>query len=67
MVEQLGEYEYAGFKYKVSRVTTNSGKSHIFLEVLPGQHPAAGKDKHLRTALSCYMEDEAWRGYGAKL
>lgn len=56
MTEDLGTYEYAGFRYKVSCVRTENG-SHIFLAVAPGQHPAAAKDKHLRAALECYMED----------
>jgi hypothetical protein len=54
--EQLGTHEYAGFKYAVSRVTGDKGDKHIFLQALPGQHPAASKEKHLQAALKTYLE-----------
>lgn len=44
-------YEYAGFQYRV-----NPDGS---MTPLPGQHPAAGKPKHLQAARDCYLQDLA--------
>lgn len=60
-IEQLGEYEYAGFRYKVSRNVAGD-ISHVFLTVIPGQHAAAPKEKHLRAALECYLSDQKEKG-----
>lgn len=58
--ERLGEYEYAGFRYTATRVTPDGGIPFVFLTVVPGQHQAAYKEKHLKAALECFLEDRAW-------
>ena len=45
-------YEYAGFRYTI----TTDG-NHLRAAPLPGQHRAAAKDKHLRAAVECFMQD----------
>lgn len=46
------EYEYAGFRYVVTVVGDD-------VRVVPvaGQHPAASKEKHIRAARECFLED----------
>lgn len=45
-------YEYAGFEYEVEH--PNGG---LRLTPVPGQHPAAYKDRHIRNATQQYRED----------
>lgn len=52
----LGVYEYAGFQYKVTQVDRST-----FLAPIPGQHAAAGREKHLRAALECWFSDHPFR------
>ncbi len=56
MLVDLGTYEYAGFQYKV----TQSGRVTLLAPV-PGQHAAAGRDKHMRAALECWYADHPYR------
>ena len=47
------EYDYAGFLYTIlydGMLTCAS--PHV------GQHPAAGKAKHIRAAVECYLDDQ---------
>lgn len=46
-------YEYAGFRFNV----TISEGDGVIMTALPGQHSAAYKDKHLRAAYNCFIED----------
>lgn len=43
-------YEYAGFQYSI----TNIADRPIAIPV-PGQHPAAYKEKHRRAAVECWV------------
>ena len=45
-------YEYAGFEYEVEH--PNGG---LRLTPVPGQHPAAYRDRHIRNATQQYRED----------
>jgi len=47
--EKQARYEYAGFIYLV-------GDNHEMMP-LPGQHPAAGKEKHRRAAREAYLKE----------
>jgi hypothetical protein len=51
-------YEYAGFRYKVWRDDRSKATR---LTPLAGQHPAASKEKHLRAAMQCMLDDERER------
>jgi hypothetical protein len=50
------EYVYAGFIYIV---TQEDGRPR--LRPKPGQHPAANKDRHVRAATECYLEEQQCR------
>jgi hypothetical protein len=41
-------YEYAGFRYKIE---------DGFAVPLPGQHPAANKERHKMAAMECWRDD----------
>lgn len=43
------DYEYVGFNYKMTWTGDN-----WMVGVVPGQHPAAEKAKHLRAAFECF-------------
>lgn len=47
------DYEYAGFHYTIF-------KEHGYHTAAPhiGQHPAAGKAVHIRSAIECYLDDQ---------
>lgn len=45
-------YEYAGFLY-----TIDGTLAHLTATPKPGQHPAAGREKHRRNAISCFLHD----------
>lgn len=47
------EYEYAGFQY----IVTEEGGKITAAEALPGQHPAAYKDRHRRSAIEQAQDD----------
>lgn len=46
-------YAYAGFQYEI--IQLDNGK--FSATPLPGQHPAAAKEKHRRAALENFIED----------
>lgn len=45
------DYEYVGFRYVIEA----PDNTHILATPLPGQHPAAAKDKHRRAAVECFL------------
>lgn len=47
------EYEYAGFQFIISE----EGGRVVSAEALPGQHPAAYKERHRRSAMECAQDD----------
>jgi len=47
-------FEYAGFEYTLGE---NTHGEPVMIPV-PGQHPAASKDKHCRAALEEYQADQ---------
>lgn len=47
-------YEYAGFSY---RVWIDEGGGIKGVEAVEGQHPASKKEKHLRAARECFIQD----------
>lgn len=47
-------YEYAGFLFAI---TTDTAGAAIQACPLPGQHPAAGKDKHRRAAIEGFNSE----------
>ncbi len=49
----MTEYEYAGFRY---RMVEEGGRFRAI--PLPGQHPAASKDRHRRNAESQFAEEK---------
>lgn len=46
-------YEYAGFQFEIE---TEHGRT--IATPLPGQHPAAYKEKHARAAVEQYEDDQ---------
>ena len=57
--KDLGTYEYAGFEYKVTEVEPEgAAKAYVFLSPVEGQHAAAAKDKHMRAALQCFLQEQ---------
>ena len=50
------EYEYAGFRYTID----TSGEWPVATP-LPGQHPAAAKEKHRRAAVECFVQSARGR------
>ena len=48
------KYEYAGFMYDI----TGEG-SAVAAIPLPGQHPAANKEKHRMAAIECWLDDKS--------
>lgn len=46
------EIEYAGFYYTITLVD-----GFFYAEPKPGQHKAAGKDKHRRAAIEQFLEE----------
>lgn len=59
----LVKYEYAGFRYIIERVDTAYS-----IKAFPNQHSAATKEKHLKAALECYLQDRMrkQKTYGKK-
>ena len=51
---QPQRWEYAGFWYIIRRVD-----GHLSAEPEPGQHRAAGKEKHRRAAVDTYIEQKS--------
>lgn len=50
------DYEYVGFHYTIMKDgLLTCAAPHL------GQHPAAGKAKHIRAAVECYLQDEKSR------
>lgn len=45
-------YEYAGFTY-----TIDGTPARLTATPVPGQHRAAGKEKHRRAAVECFLKD----------
>jgi hypothetical protein len=52
-MEKVGTYDYAGFVYTV--MIEDDGDVRMVPE--EGQHKAARKEKHIRAARECYLED----------
>lgn len=48
------DYEYAGFRY---RIDVDYDQGQYFAFPLPNQHPAANKERHQKSAIECYLED----------
>ena len=49
-------YEYAGFQYTIS-----VDGDEVKVMPIKGQHPAASKEKHIRAARECYLEEAGRR------
>jgi hypothetical protein len=47
------EYSYAGFEYRLIKVSEKCWTA----EPLPGQHPSAARARHCSAALQCYTSD----------
>jgi hypothetical protein len=47
-------YEYAGFRYTIEQ---RKGDDWLKAYPLPGQHPAANKDKHRRAAVEMFKQE----------
>ena len=61
MTKDLGIYEYAGFRYTVTEVEASftPNKPFIVMSPVAGQHRAAQKEKHLRHAMECYLQEKS--------
>lgn len=49
------EYEYAGFRFHI--VYRENGT--LIMDPVPGQHPAAYKEKHRRAAAEQYLQENS--------
>lgn len=56
------DYEYAGFYYTILHDgMLTCASPHV------GQHPAAGKAKHIRAAVECYLDDQRQKAKKVKI